>query len=63
MNPAPINHGTYGGSQQHAKRNIPMCEPCRVARNTYHNRHRRRKNDWLEFSYADIRQFVTGSRK
>ena len=29
--PDTINHGTIAGHRQHARRGVPMCEPCREA--------------------------------
>ena len=31
----PIDHGTTAGAALHKKRKIPLCEPCRIARNAY----------------------------
>lgn len=31
----PIRHGTTAGAALHKKRKIPLCEPCRKARNEY----------------------------
>lgn len=31
--PQPINHGTFGGALTHARRGVPLCEECRLARN------------------------------
>ena len=28
-------HGTYAGALAHRAQDVPMCEPCRVARNAY----------------------------
>lgn len=36
-----IEHGTYKGAQQHARWNIEMCDPCRLARNQYSKDFRR----------------------
>lgn len=33
----PIAHGTYRGARQHRYRKEPLCEPCRIAENTYQN--------------------------
>ena len=32
---APIKHGTTAGAALHKKRKIPLCDPCREARNRY----------------------------
>ncbi|WP_202438013.1 hypothetical protein [Streptomyces sp. SID5910] len=40
----PIAHGTYKGARQHYYRREPLCEPCRLAQNTYQNeKYRQRK--------------------
>lgn len=43
----PIKHGTTAGARAHKVRKIPLCEPCRIARNDYerkrHEAARRRK--------------------
>lgn len=31
----PIKHGTTAGAALHKKRKIPLCDPCRLARNEY----------------------------
>lgn len=41
--PKPIRHGTNAGYQQHRRRSIPPCEPCREARNAYDTRRRRER--------------------
>ncbi|MFF2651491.1 hypothetical protein [Streptomyces sp. NPDC058045] len=33
----PIAHGTFRGARQHRYRKEPLCEPCRLAENAYHN--------------------------
>lgn len=38
----PTGCGTYPGVATHARRNEPLCEPCKVARTTYRREHRRK---------------------
>lgn len=33
----PIAHGTFKGARQHRYRKEPLCEPCRLAENSYQN--------------------------
>lgn len=35
MTPDDARHGTYAGSQAHRRQGVPICEPCRNARNEY----------------------------
>ncbi len=55
--------GTPAAYQAHRRRRETPCEPCRAASTAYVRKLRRRKNGWPEFSYDDLRQFVTGSEK
>jgi WhiB family redox-sensing transcriptional regulator len=34
--PKPIQHGTRGGHETHARRGEPSCTPCRLAYNAHH---------------------------
>lgn len=52
--------GTYAGVQAHIRSRDPLCEPCREARNAYRRRYHRRPRKLPEFSYADLRTYVTG---
>lgn len=41
-----IDHGTYAGWNTHVRNNVPVCEPCKLARNAY-MRSYRKGNDYL----------------
>ena len=55
--------GTYAGYNRHVRVGTEVCAACRAAATSYHRRLRRRQKDGAEFTYLDLRQFVTGMRE
>ena len=53
MNKKSIEHGTYGGYNQHNKLNIPMCDDCRRAGTNY-------LYEWRQIKLRHVEQLLTG---
>lgn len=52
--------GTYAGATDHYRRGEKPCQDCRDARNDYARRYIRDRGGQPNFSYAMVRQYVTG---
>lgn len=57
-----VRHGEYAGAQWHLRNDVPMCDPCKAAHNTYQRMYRRGRYGTGGLAYAERNRLGSQAR-